>query len=287
MIIPFANKTLCPIQTERYCSVPAPLMDVVIHYAQPEKVYLLGYIEHQQSAWSIFAGQRYDTSRVNRYYMLLVCRKAIKEQFLRIRDQIEQKAMSITPVTVLILAAEELINLIEQGNRFAIKIAERHSVLYDRCTVSLPLVGQKDLACTLMEIKSCYTSTCIAGREFLAGAKLFEVRQQYKFAAFMLHQAVEQLLRGWVEISIGYRCVTHNLYRLLIWAVLCSPEMETFFKLHSSEDEDLFKLLQSAYSDARYRKYQIRGDQLALLIERVDKLISWYSDAGAALLNKL
>lgn len=280
MILPPANKKAGGSISSALSSFPAELLGIVVDVAHPGKVYLLGQLNTNEVAESIFGGKNCPVPVVSRYYLLVLCEQSREDQFTRLRDRIEQRAKAITAVTVVMCGYGEFCGWLEIGDRFASTVAVTATPLYENTQVALPEPAAPDSVKANAGMESCYRSTLLAGREFLAGARLFELRSQYRFGAFMLHQALEQVLRGCIELGTGYRSVTHNLDILYNLAILCDAGLLRILPRASAEDEALFRLLQSAYINARYRDYEIRGRQLKVLAGRLQSLLDWYESWG-------
>lgn len=123
------------------------------------------------------------------------------------------------------------------------------------------------------EMTKLYNETIIRVQEFLAGANLFCIRNQYKIAAFMLHQSAEQCLRTLLKITTGFHCNTHNIERLSKYVGMLNPCLAEMFPQKTGKDKHLFHLLQKAYIDTRYKDdYGIHQSDLVALTEKVNKL---------------
>lgn len=110
-------------------------------------------------------------------------------------------------------------------------------------------------------------------QEFIAGAELYTVRKQYKMAAFMLHQATEQSLLALLQVTTGLRMNTHNLDRLIRYSSMVSYKLQHIFPQNKDNEKRLFKLLQHAYSDARYNDdYSIHFQEVESLTKQVNDL---------------
>lgn len=90
------------------------------------------------------------------------------------------------------------------------------------------------------------------GKSFLEGAAYYLDKENYRLAAFLLHQVAESTLKALVQAILGYRIQMHNLSRLLRLSLLFTEELRKDFKLNTPEGLRLFGLLQSAYSKSRY-----------------------------------
>jgi len=98
-------------------------------------------------------------------------------------------------------------------------------------------------------------------------------REQYKLAAFQLHQAVERFYSAILLVFTNYRPKLHDLETLTHMVTGCDPAFLTVFPRATDEQKESFDLLKRAYIEARYSSaYRITKEQLEYLAQRVQKL---------------
>ncbi|MBE7176999.1 MAG: HEPN domain-containing protein [Mucilaginibacter polytrichastri] len=107
------------------------------------------------------------------------------------------------------------------------------------------------------------------GSAFLKGAKYYYARGHPELAAFMLHQSMESTLKGIIQAATGYRIMIHNLSRILKISRLFTDDL--FHLFDKAEGQLVLRLIQSAYTEARYKNnYTIESDKLQKSIEYVE-----------------
>lgn len=112
------------------------------------------------------------------------------------------------------------------------------------------------------------------GKEFLNGAIQYMEDGNYLLAMFSLHQAVESSLMALIKIEFGCRMTAHNLARMVRITQLFTDEIKNKLQLHTPEGVRLFALLQSAYSDARYKTEFVADEKdVAALLEIIIKIL--------------
>jgi HEPN domain-containing protein len=110
------------------------------------------------------------------------------------------------------------------------------------------------------------------GSEFLRGAELYRADNNFRLAAFLLHQSVESVLKAIIQAVIGYRVQMHNLSRLLRLTLLFTDELKEVFELNTTEGAQLYTLLQNAYSQSRYNSsFDPDEDSVRILSKQVTK----------------
>jgi HEPN domain-containing protein len=104
----------------------------------------------------------------------------------------------------------------------------------------------------------------------------------YNHVAFVLNQAVEQGCRTLIRLFTGYHSDIHNIARLLDFCSCFSTEPAALFARHTEKEKQLFRVLATSYSEARYRdNYQVNkhdADELCSLVKSFLDLIQELSE---------
>ncbi|MCK4981448.1 MAG: HEPN domain-containing protein, partial [Victivallaceae bacterium] len=97
--------------------------------------------------------------------------------------------------------------------------------------------------------------------------------EDFKIAAFLLHQSTERYYHTLTLVFTGYKHKTHNLEELGKIASTLNLEYKKIFPRKTEVEKHHFSLLQKAYIDSRYKKgYRISRKELEYLSKRVIKL---------------
>lgn len=168
---------------------------------------------------------------------------------------------------------------LESGEFFFVDIAKEGILLYTsgNYEVSRPKALTKEER--KEKQKKDYEFWKSLGDDFLDSSETDVEKGKLRLAAFHLHQAAEHYLAAACLVLSGYRPKGHDLEKLETWAAQFDPSFNNILPRDTTEDEHLFKLLQSAYVDARYKsKFNIEENELEELKKRVvalrDKLES-------------
>jgi len=107
-------------------------------------------------------------------------------------------------------------------------------------------------------------------------------------AAFQLHQATESFYSAILLVFTGYKPRLHDIEKLGSLASNYSDELLKIFPRDTKEHEEIFVLLKSAYTEARYNKnYKITAEQLIYLTKRVEKLKSVTEETCTNRINEI
>lgn len=98
--------------------------------------------------------------------------------------------------------------------------------------------------------------------------------EDYKNAAFQLHQSVESSYKTILLVFTNYNPNEHFLWMLGQRTAKYHPDLKTLFPKKNQKDKDRFKLLDDAYIGGRYDPdFKISKQDLAILAKDVKKLL--------------
>ena len=127
-----------------------------------------------------------------------------------------------------------------------------------------------------------------SGAEFLLGVDFYTNKSILNKAAFLLHQATESFYSAILLVFTGYKPRLHDIEKLGSLASNYSDELLKIFPRDTKEQEEIFVLLKSAYTEARYNKnYKITEEQLLYLTKRIEKLKSVTEEICTRRINEI
>ncbi len=127
-----------------------------------------------------------------------------------------------------------------------------------------------------------------SGAEFLLGVDFYTNKSILNKAAFLLHQATESFYSAILLVFTGYKPRLHDIEKLGSLASNYSDELLKIFPRDTKEQEEIFVLLKSAYTEARYNKnYRITAEQLLYLTKRIEKLKSVTEEICTRRINEI
>ncbi len=260
--------------TENFKSQEAKLVELVKKAFPVEKIYLLASSLEQVRTESIFLTTAPSCRRVAHYWLLVLVDKHCGQSLTRVQDKIENSCLHFIPVTVIALYTEQFEDWLGQQHRFARKVAAFALVLYDGSNTGLARkAAAKDLLFSNF-IEDNRGQQIERVDEFIAGAEFYRSRSQYNLAAFMLHQATEQVLLAILKKSTGLYLNTHNIDKLLRYCMMLDHRIGNSFPRYNPRDRALWDLLQKSYISARYKQALSIGNMDILIItERVKALL--------------
>ncbi len=269
--------TLYHLFPEAFAALQQPLVDIIVKAAQPDRIFLLGASLSHRRSESIFQPSGPTARHISHCFVLILLQDLAGKELHEWQDKIETRCKPLLPVTTIVLPTATFVEWLKEGHRFALRVWQSAARIYDGGNVSPEIPegpgGREDE-------RFCREGLAKA-QEFLAGAELFRLRQQYTLAAFMLHQSAEQALRTLLERGTGYRAHTHSIDRLIRYASLVSYQLPDLFPQRTEGEKRLFRLLQKAYIDSRYKEgYTISQEELLCLTEKVKRIHQLLAAAG-------
>ncbi|MCH5690522.1 HEPN domain-containing protein [Niabella sp. W65] len=260
------------------------LTGIIVQLAHPDKIWLLGHTLRHEQYEGIFHEVEVGQERLAHCTLLVLLPDLANKEPHQWQDQLEQHCGALLPVTTLVLCTAGFTAWLRSGHPFALHVWRQAPVLYDADNMQIEIVPELVAPVNSKEIIKEGLSKA---REFLAGAELYRLRQQYKMAAFMLHQCVEQALQALLKAGTGYHTHTHNIERLLQLCCLVSPQLAGLFPHHTEAGKCLLHLLQKAYISARYTAdYKVTDVELQILTGKMEMLLSIVAEAGRALTGR-
>ncbi len=207
--------------------------------------------------------------------LVIVESKALADN-LDLWYEIEDEAGKLpveTPVKIIAHEIKFVNGKLEKGQYFFSDIKKEGIILYDskKCKLAeaRELTPQERLGQAKADYKQWFTSAKEFYERFEEGFK----KQQYKNAAFQLHQAAEAFYGAVLLVYTNYKPKTHDLDTLRRLAANHDPAFFTVFPLRTKQERDRFDLLRQAYVGARYHDdYKITPQELKYLARCVELL---------------
>lgn len=246
---------------------------LIVETADPEKVILYGSYATGEWQEDRYAEKHIVYSFDSDYDILVITKAGDKRKDYEITSQITNRSRYRVPINVITHDITYINEQLEIGQYFFSEIIRQGILLFDSGISSfveprqLTKAEKKNIA--EQDFRKWYDSAV----EFLASVNFSFERNQYKIAAFILHQAAERTYSAVMLVFCGYKPKTHNLDKLRNYTKAFSEEFNSIFPLNSKEEEHLFSLLVKGYIDARYKDdYEISKEELLELMQRVSKM---------------
>ncbi|WP_419699845.1 HEPN domain-containing protein [Mucilaginibacter sp. NFX135] len=206
------------------------------------------------------------------FYLLILIGDDEKTPEHQISNKIEDNCQYLAHVHVIVHKVNSAKEALIKGRRFWSAIMDRGNVLYQSSELALPAHTEITKGILLARAQFNWERWGNQGNEFLKGAELYRMDNNFRLAAFLLHQSVESVLKAIIQAVIGYRVQMHNLSRLLRLTLLFTDELKGVFELNTTEGAQLYQLLQNAYSQSRYNSsFDPDGDLVRILSKQVTK----------------
>ena len=206
------------------------------------------------------------------FYLLILISDDEKTPEHEISNKIEDNCQYLAHVHAIVHKANSAKEALNIGRRFWSTVMEKGFILYQSPELILPEHQEITKKVLLERAKFHWDRWGVQGAQFLRGAELYRADNNFRLAAFLLHQSVESVLKAIIQAVIGYRVQMHNLSRLLRLTLLFTDELKEVFELNTTAGAQLYQLLQSAYSQSRYNSsFEPDEDSVRILSKQVTK----------------
>lgn len=190
--------------------------------------------------------------------------------------EIENKAGKLpvqTPLTIIAHDINFVNRKLETGQYFFTDIKKEGILLYDSGHFKLSQPRELSPKERLGMAKANFKEYFHSAEVFIFHYKNALEINEYKSAAFMLHQAVETFYATVLLVYTNYKPKTHKLDKLCKMAGRYDPAFLKTFPMDTDEQRRCFDLLKQAYVGARYdASYKITEEELKYLAGCVELL---------------
>lgn len=191
----------------------------------------------------------------------------------------------LEPVIELITAGDEKLGCsirklsdlrqsLENGQIYFSLACIPENLVYQRTAVTLPKIAPERMAALIEKSKRDFQIGLTQARKFFYGARFYQETRESALCMFMLHQAVETVLRTIAVSLYGAEKRTHSIKSLKSYNRRLAPRLNEVFPGDSPEEERILQLLEDAYLESRYNpQYHISSEDIGLISTRVPGLL--------------
>jgi HEPN domain-containing protein len=209
------------------------------------------------------------------YYLVVAIDDHERNPEHQIANKIEDHCRFLAQVFVFVIKTSSMRNGINAGKRFWNTVILRGTQIYVDDKIELPPPTPVSDKIWLDRAIHDWQRWGVQGKQFLEGANFYMKEKNNVLALFMLHQAVESTLLAVIKAFSGYRPSAHNLIRIFKISMLFTQDIAGVFDCKNESDAKLFSILQTGYSDARYKNdFSVDETVLPLLNEKVNRLLT-------------
>jgi predicted nucleotidyltransferase/HEPN domain-containing protein len=178
-----------------------------------------------------------------------------------------------TPVNFIVHTLQEVNDGLAHGRYFFMDVARDGIALYQSDDTELHQPKPKTPKQALGMAREYFSEFYPAAADFKDSADHLAQKGRSKRAAFLLHQATEQLYHCVLLVCTFYTPHVHNLGFLRTQAERIDPRLIDVWPRDNRANRARFEKLKEAYVKARYSKhYRISAEELTWLGERAEEL---------------
>jgi HEPN domain-containing protein len=245
----------------------------IVAVIQPVMVVCFGIRNESVSSWSCFNSTDYHVSKTC-YDLLIVTKKSAiehRDDVFNLVSNLNNSSLRVSPVIHSIYTLKDELR---KGNYFFSTVVEGGISLYNSIETEELCSLSKSSTDPLCQVEPNWNNRIQLASDFLKTAVYSFNEKGNKVALLLLHQAVEHCCIALIHLHIGYRAATHKLSRLIELCENFTLEFREIFSRNSEEEVHLFKVLERAYSDSRYKEgYAVEDYTVTLLINKVTRFL--------------
>jgi HEPN domain-containing protein/predicted nucleotidyltransferase len=249
------------------------IVNVIVEKIDPEKVILYGSYATGKWVEDEYYEEGHQMDYKSDYDFLIITKSGDRRSDYEVQEVIERRSGLNEHVSAITHDIDYINGKLSDGQYFFSDIEKEGILLYD--AGNIPLSEKRNLTTNEKRIsaQNDFDLWFNSANEFLIDAIHGFERDNFKKAAFELHQAAERFYNTTILVFRGYKPKTHNLEKLQRYAKHFSKELANVFPRKSVEEKHLFDLLKKGYIEARYdKKYEITKLETEYLIDRVKKM---------------
>jgi HEPN domain-containing protein len=256
----------------------AAVRDIICEFMDTEFIILFGSYARGDWVEDVYKGEDGITYEYKSDYDILVIVDDLpKYQYKGHRNRIKRKAKKSadcqTRLSIIMHSVDEFKNEVEGNSYFFTDIIKEGILLYSSERFPLPEIKELNMKQRLGNAKRNFENWFESANDFLKYFNIAFGNEDYKIAAFNLHQAVERFYTTILLVFTDYKPKLHDLADLGIQINRLDAKFKGIFPQESAEEKRLFELLRRAYVEARYNiDYKITREELEYLAERVKLL---------------
>ncbi len=180
-----------------------------------------------------------------------------------------------TPVSLIVHSRREVNTALYDGQYFFVEIRRDGILLYELDDEPLAEPRPRTSADALRIAAEYFEDRMPHAKVFLKTAEFCLRERDFKEAAFLLHQAIEQAYSALLLVLTSYSPASHNLRHLCSLAEKRDQRLSEVWPRDQHLYVAWFNILDEAYVKSRYSKhYEISEEALTWLVERVQRLIA-------------
>ena len=204
-----------------------------------------------------------------------------EDRLMRLRDV-------QTPVNFIVHSLREVNTRIKEGRYFFTDIRKEGIVLYELDPEPLARPGILNPEDAYRIAKEYFDDRLPHASKFAKGAAFYCQEGDFKEAAFLLHQAIEQAYSTFLLVTTNYSPSSHNLKFLRRLAEGQRNELAKAWPQDQQRYKAWFNIVNEAYVKARYSPhFDITEEALRWLLKQTNLLIAEIEHICAAHLNKM
>ena len=233
-----------------------PIIDRLVALFSQEYLFEMGSIQKIHQSVSI-------------YFFLLVLPNTATRTYAECSTLAENACNEWGTVQVITVKQNELQKYLHEGHLLYSTICKEDNLVYAKHSQPLPAINTGKFPEKVAEARKILDAALAQARGFYEGAIFYFQQSNYPLAVFMLQQALEHCLRGFLGAVTGRNTVSHDLVVLRRQMLPFFPDLAHLLPVEGDKQLCLLHQASKAYVQARYER------DFTMLVTEISRLKSW------------
>jgi HEPN domain-containing protein len=250
-----------PVQDVAPAAELVPIVERLVALLSPEWVFEMGMIQELNSQLPI-------------YYFLVVIPNTSTRTYGDCQALVETVCSENGTVQLVTIKRNEFHKALEEGHLLYSPLCRDEYLVYAKDNQPLPQVNTQHLPEMATAARTFLDTVLAKAQAFYNGAIFYLTQSDYSLAAFMLQQAAEHALRGFLHAVTDRNNVSHELLTLRRYALPFFRELVHILPVEADREVCLLYRFGKAYVQARYQNDFTMGiTEMSQMKEWVEKLL--------------
>lgn len=238
-----------------------PIIERLVALLSPEWVFKMGRIQELNSQWPV-------------YYFLVVLPSSATRTFADCQALVETACSDSGTVQLVTIKRNEFQKSLEEGHLLYSPLCKDDYLVYAKDNQPLPQISTQNLPALITVTRTSFDTVLTKAQAFYDGALFYLTQSNYPLAAFMLQQAAEHTLRGFLYAMTGRTSVSHELLILRRHALPFFRELVHILPVEADKEVCLLYHFSKAYVQFRYQNdFTMPVTEISQMKEWVEKLL--------------
>jgi hypothetical protein len=212
----------------------------------------------------------------NRVYLLILVDDQVGMTEDKLSDKIQSLSLGKTFIIPLVYKVKDALSEIKTNPRFWEWVTIAGTALYTEKDLIIPAPEYVTLEMHKAVLELCWKQSNKECRSLLKRIETNLKKEDYKSALFFMNKAIETILRGAVELKLGYNRQPTKFVRLQQLSILFTDDYQRilFEGTDGDEELDFFDLFEKGFLNAKKKNFKADKSLLETAVKKIEQYLS-------------